>query len=297
MMPDLAVVILTKNEEHHIARCIGSIRSLAREIIVVDSFSTDKTVEIAKSLGAHVKEHAFKNYADQFSWALDHGGLTATWVMRMDADEAVDPELAQSIGQALTHAPDDVSGYEVPLLEHFFGRPILHGGRAGMPLLRIWRHGVGKIEQRWMDEHIVLSRGKTMQLKGYLLHRNDKPLTEWIAKHNSYSNREAVDVLNAKYNFFGGVEDSRRRKKTGLQRKLYYAVGGGVAPLLYFLYRYVVRGGFLDGQEGYFYHFFQGYWYRTLVAAKIAELERQLEGCVDNPARLATIRAHTGLQI
>jgi len=184
MAPNIAVVILTRNEEMHIARCIASIKPIARHILVVDSYSTDRTVEIARELGAVVKQNPFKNYAVQFSWALANLDAQVDWVMRMDADEQLDDRLRQAIITKTKSAGDDVAGFSVCLREHFLGRPIRFGGLA-LQLLRIWRAGRAQIEQRWMDERMVLQGGSMTELEGFLLHSNEKPVSEWLAKHNA----------------------------------------------------------------------------------------------------------------
>ena len=291
----IAVLILTCNEELHIARCLRSLQGVASDILVVDSFSTDKTVDIAREMGATVLKRPFKNYADQFAWGLSQIEL-ADWVMRMDADEWLDDDLRNAILQNAPNAPKNVGGFTFRRLDHFLGRPIRHGGRV-YRLLRLWRHGQAHIEPRWMDEHMVLSSGGVAHLEGWLMHSNDKPLTEWIAKHNSYSNREAIDVLNRKYRFFDSVEPKPPEGASKFLRALYNRIGGALAPILYFFYRYVVRLGFLDGREGYLYHALQGYWYRTLVATKLAELERLIAGCATNDQRLARLQQHTQLQL
>jgi len=296
----LTVVILTKNEEIHLARCIGSLRGLARKILVIDSFSTDRTVEIAKSLGADVRQNPFKNYSTQFLWGLSQIEQPTDWVLRIDADEWLDDDLRNAIRTTIPTLDKTVTGLRVLLRNHFMGRPIRFGARGNMYLLRLWRPEAGTMEARWMDEHITLSHGETRDLAGLLLHSTEKPLSEWIVKHDRYSDREAIDVLTSKYNLFSdksgeSVTYSGVEKSFG--QKIYYGIGGSVAPFLFFIYRYIFRGGFLDGSGGYYYNFFQGYWYRTLVAAKLYELESKLKDCTTNEERRAVIRAHTGQDV
>jgi glycosyltransferase involved in cell wall biosynthesis len=296
LTPSITVIILTRNEEVHIARCIESVRPIARHIFIVDSFSTDRTVEIARAHGADVKQNAFVNHAVQLDWAISQLDTDTGWILRVDADEQLDDLLRDAILTEVPKAPDEVHGFSVCLREHFLGRAIRFGGRA-MYLTRLWRAGRARVEQRWMDEHIVVDDSAVRKLDGHLLHSNEKPLTEWIAKHNAYSNREAIDVLNDRYGFFGSVKAGKSDPKSSPLRSLYYTIGGPIAPLLYFIYRYVVRLGFLDGRAGYLYHFLQGYWYRTLVATKLIEFERLLSGCDTNEERLARLRRNTGLEL
>jgi len=289
----LTVVILTHNEEIHIERCIRSLLLIAAKIFIVDSFSTDNTVEIAKSLGAEVKQRKWKNYADQFQWGLDNCGADSEWVMRMDADEYLEPDLLEELPQALSDVNNEVTGFYIRRKVFFYGKWIRHGGFYPHTLLRIWRNGQGRIEQRWMDEHIVLSTGsKTAMLKGHLVDNNLKGITFWISKHNTYASREMVDLLNNKYNLLERDEslkendDSQAKWKRILKDDIYSKLPIGIRSTLYFIYRYFIRLGFLDGSKGFLWHFMQGYWYRMLVDVKIMEIEEKSGGDVEEIRRI-----------
>jgi len=216
--------------------------------------------------------------------------------MKLDADEWLDDDLRQAIREQLVLAGPEVGGFTVDRRDFFLGRAIRFGGRGRMSFLRIWRHGAAVIENRWMDEHAILTRGIVKPLSGLLLHRNDKPFSEWIEKHNKYADAELLDIAIEKYQLNTRINRIPNNKKS-MARTIYYKIGGGIAPIMLFLYRYIIRGGFLDGGGGYYYHFFQGYWYRTLVAAKLSELEAQLKNCVTDEQRIAVIRAQTGRNI
>lgn len=303
-MPDLAVIILTYNEEIHLARALESVADIAQEVFVVDSFSTDRTVAIAKESGAFVLEHAFVNHAKQFQWALDNAPIKAEWVMRLDADEVIEPDLAAEIKAKLPVLPDDVAGINLKRKLIFMGRWIKYGGRYPLLLLRIWRRGQGHIEDRWMDEHMVVSSGRIIVFDGGFADWNLNDLSYFIRKHDKYASREALDVINQRRNFsprpvsLSSQSSSRqastkRRIKEGLFNHVPFQVG---APL-YFLLRYFVQLGFLDRREGLIYHFLQGYWYRFLVGAKIIEIERaigHLEHHEDIKAELSRV---TGLHV
>lgn len=287
----LAVVILTHNEEIHIVRCIRSIRPLASKIFVVDSFSTDRTVEIAKSLGAVVVQREWKNHAEQYQWALDHYaeycGGPADWVMRIDADEYLESDLQQELPQQLADARDNIGGFYIRRKIFFQGKWIRHGGFYPQLFLRIWRHGLGRVEQRWMDEHIVLPPSvKTSILKGHFVDDNRKGMTFWIAKHNSYSSREALELLNRKYNLIAtdeslkAMDDPQAKWKRILKDEVYSRFPVIVRASMYFVYRYIFRLGFLDGKAGFIWHFMQGYWYRMLVDVKMIEIENKSGGDV-----------------
>lgn len=301
---DLAVVILTYNEEIHIERAIRSVAPLARDILVVDSFSTDRTAEIARALGARVLTHAFENQAAQLQWALDHGDLTTAWIMRLDADEVVEPDLQDEIRQRLPTLPADVAGVVLKRKHVFMGRWIRHGGRYPLYLLRIWRRGAGRVEQRWMDEHVVLETGRSVVFDGGFADANLNDLTFFTAKHNAYATREAIEVLGARHGLLDreapdGLRSvsAQTRIRRGLKVGLYDRLGLLGGPLAYFLYRYVAQLGFLDGRAGLVYHLLQGFWYRFLVGAKVLELEQAIAGKRGRAEILAELSRRTGYDL
>lgn len=271
----LTVVILTRDEERHIARAISSVQGLASQIFVMDSGSTDRTVQIAQGLGAVVRTNPWTNYARQFNHALDLLPVGTDWVMRLDADEVVSPNLAREIAAELPHLAPDIVGVTIGRRISFMGRPIRHGGVFPIRVLRIFRHGSGRCEDRWMDEHIKVS-GPIAGLQGEILDDNLNSLTWWIAKHNSYASREVVDLLNLKHGFMAhdsvaSLAGGQAGIKRWLKEKLYVRLPGGLRAFAYFFWRYVLRLGFLDGREGLAFHVLQGFWYRFLVDAKLAE--------------------------
>jgi glycosyltransferase involved in cell wall biosynthesis len=279
----VGVLILTFNEEKHIARCINSVRPLASRILVVDSHSTDRTVQIARELGARVLCNHWINYATQFNWGLKQMGAECRWVMRIDADEYVPPALAAEINERLDNLPSDVSGIYLKRRGYFMGQWIKHGGYYPTLLLRIWRNGVGKCEERWMDEHIKLSSGNTVTFDHDLIDDNLNDLTWWTNKHNGYATREAIDLLNLRYGFlkYDGLDTSQRgdqdKRRRWLKESVYARMPLGFRAFVYFLYRYIIRFGFLDGARGTIFHVLQGFWYRFLVDAKVFEIEAKMK--------------------
>jgi len=277
MSVDVSVIILTFNEEKHIERCISSLKSFAKEIFIVDSYSTDRTVEIAKSLGVTVYQNKWENYAKQFQWGLDNCPINTEWVMRMDADEYVLPSLAEEISSKLDGLTEDINGIYIKRRVVFMDKWIKHGGYYPTWLLRIWRHKKGYIEERWMDEHIKLIDGDTIFFTNDLVDENLNNLTWWTQKHNNYATREAVDILNIIYNFKQYDEVTPNLFGTQEQRKRWLKIRYASLPLflrpaLYFTWRYFLKLGFLDGKQGLVWHFLQGGWYRFLVDAKIYEI-------------------------
>ena len=299
---DLTTIILTFNEELHIERCIRSIKPVTNRIIIVDSFSTDNTLNIASSLGVEVVKHHFFNYATQFNWALDNLTLNSEWVMRFDADEYMEIELQNELQHILANIDESINGIYFKRKVFFNSKWIRYGGIYPQTLLRIWRTGLGHCEQRWADEHIVLSPGSsTIITKGHIIDDNHKGITFWIEKHNKYASREAVDLLNLKYALFIKDDtlfanaDRQAKYKRWIKEKIYARLPLGTRAFLYFIYRYFLRLGFLDGSKGFTWHFLQGYWYRMLVDLKIRELEERSGGDIEKLKQL--LRDQHGLNI
>jgi glycosyltransferase involved in cell wall biosynthesis len=303
-MPDITVIILTFNEARHIVRAIESVREIAREIIVVDSFSTDDTAALAIQAGGRVIENPFVNQARQFAWALSHGDIRTGWILRLDADEVIEPDLAMEIARAVPNMPADIAGVEFNRKHIFMGRWIRHGGRYPLRLLRLWRTGQGRVEDRWMDEHVVVKGGRTVALKGGFADVNLHDLGFFTAKHNSYATREAIEILNQRHRLFTREGDEVRyagTKQASLKRwikeRVYNQLPFWMGPVSYFLWRYFGQLGFLDHRPGLIYHFLQGGWYRFLVNAKVVELELAIANCPDRNSRLARLSALTGYSL
>jgi glycosyltransferase involved in cell wall biosynthesis len=272
---DLTVIILAQNEARHIARCIASIRAVADRIIVVDSGSEDDTCALAEAAGAEVVCHAWTNYAQQFNWAIEHSGVTGGWTMRLDADEVVAPDLADKIRNLITTTSPDspIAGITIDRAIHFLGKKIRWGGMYPTQVIRVWRSGKGRVENRWMDEHVVVT-GQVVHLKGEIADINLNSIGWWTAKHNNYATREAIDQLtiDTRADIQGEIGTQARRKRW-LKDNFYARLPLGLRPMLYFTYRYFMLLGFLDGWQGLAFHGLQGFWYRFLVDVKIAELK------------------------
>lgn len=276
-MTDLTAIILTKNEELNIGECIASIKTLAKRIVVVDSGSVDRTVEIAKNLGADVYEHPWVNYAKQFLYGLNETDINTTWVLRIDADERLtEPSRKELEDLCEANRDTDVNGIILRFEVTFLGKKLRHGGIYPFCKLLCFKYGKGSIEDRNMDEHIVLFEGRSISMKNDCEHHDYKDLTSFISKHNDYSSREVLDYLQ---NRKTGAEDGKPlNKRAGIKRwikfKIYYKLPMGMRAHLYYWYRYYFKLGFLDGKEGKIYAFLQAYWYRYLVDAKIYEKSR-----------------------
>lgn len=275
-MLDLSVIILTKDERLHIARCIQNVRLLTDKIYLVDCHSTDGTHKIARRMGATVIEHDWPgNQAEQFNWALDNLPIDTEWILRLDADEYMMPELIEEIKRKLPSVSQDVSGIFFKR-RHIFLDKWMKGGIYPVKLLRLFRRGCGRYEQRMMDEHIVISEGTTMEFDNDFCDHNLNNISWFCKKHVDYAVREAAEMLNAEFNLSTPATDvalTEQAKEKRLKKEKYSRQPLFWRSFAYFLYRYFLKGAWRDGKEGFVFTFLQGWWYRTLVDAKIFEIK------------------------
>lgn len=303
-LADVTTIILTYNEEAHIGRAIKSALKFSSEVIVVDSFSSDSTVEIAKDLGARVVQHEFESHARQFNWALDHVGVRTSWVMRLDADETIGLDLATRIKSDLAELSDDVTGILLNRKHVFMGRWVKYGGRYPLYMLRIWRYGSGRVEDRWMDEHVVVREGRLLKWEGEFTDSCERDISFFIKKHDKYASLEAIEVLDNKYHFLGredevekGVTSEQAKLKRKIKDGVYNQLPFGIGPVFYFFYRYFIQRGFLDGKTGFVYHVMQGLWYRLLVATKVLEFEKAIVGSQTSHDRKMILQFISGVKL
>lgn len=290
---DLTVVILTYNEQLHLERALASVRGIARRIVVVDSYSNDATLDIARAGGAEVLQHPFVNQARQFRWALDKAALDTAWTMRLDADEIVEPDLAAKLRQTLPSLPPEVTGINLKRRHVYMDRWIRHGGRYPLVMLRLFRTGKGIMEDRWMDEHLTVTEGRTITLDGGFTDHNLNDLSYFTQKHDRYATREAIETLKLRHALGPAPQPTlalhtaspQLAAKRWVKTRLYDKMPFPLAALGYFLYRYIWQLGFLDGLPGLVYHTLQGFWYRFLVGARVWELERAIQGKSAEDAR------------
>ena len=292
----ITAIILTKNEELHIQRCIENLNRVCSRIYVVDSFSTDRTCEIAAECGAVVLQNKYVNQAQQFQWALDNCPVNTAWVMRMDADEYLSEDLVDEIKTNLPKLPTEVSGVNLQLRVKFLGHTLRFGNLRPVRILRMWRAGAAYMEQRWMDERLVLKEGEMVTFNSPFIDDNLNGLTAWTQKHNNYSNREIVTQLDKQYNLFCNGEDESLKNRNR-QKGLYYRMPAFLRAMAYFTLRYVFFLGFLDGVRGLIWLTLQAYWYRFLVDSKLYEMEVRLG---KNPTRgevVAYIRRYFNINV
>ena len=268
---NLAAIILTFNEEVNLTAALDSVAGWAREIFVVDSYSTDETVEIClarKNEGIRVVQHAFTDYSRQWNWALQNLPVTSAWTLKLDADERVTPEFRKEVAEFIQRAPDDLHGLFFRRRIQFMGRELHWGGITENYDLRLWRSHRARFEDRPVNEH-VLVEGKTGKLKSFVLHANSKSLADWLDKHNRYSSLEAGCLIQN--NLTGEIQSKfwgnpiERRK---FLRKLFES--SPFRATLLFLYHYIFRLGFLDGKAGFRYVFLRSI-YHYWIHLKLAE--------------------------
>lgn len=272
----ISAIILTYNEEMHIKRCIDSIHDVVDEIFVIDSYSTDNTLSILNQFeNVSIFQHEFINHATQLNVALDYFKIQTDWIFRIDADEYIDNELKCYLSNDIADIPESVTGVNFNRYIKFLGRTLKYGGMSSYWILRLWRNGCGKSEQRWMDEHVILSHGDTINAKGKLIDDNVNSLGWWAHKHVDYATKEAIEVLIAqssscdlKADFFGTSSERKRFLKNQYNKMPLF-----IRPFVYFLYRFIFKLGFLDGKQGLIWCFMQGCWYRMMVDSKIFELK------------------------
>jgi glycosyltransferase involved in cell wall biosynthesis len=271
----LTVLILTFNEARHIERAIASVRDVATRIVVVDSGSTDETRNLAAAAGADVFQNPWSNHSRQINWALTNTAIDTCWTFRLDADEIVLPELAASLAP-LGSPPTEIMGYTVNRRIHFLGRWLRHGGLYPVRTLRLFRTGYGSCEERWMDEQILV-QGPVGHLDADLADINLGNIGWWTAKHNDYATREAIEELLgdralARDATADSALEPRARFRRWVKLRLYRGLPFGLRALLPFVYRYIVRLGFLDGWQGLSFAVLQAFWFRFLTDVKIREI-------------------------
>ena len=280
-MLNLSVIILTFNEEIHIRRCIENVCAIAQRVYVVDCYSTDRTVEIAKECGAEVVMHKWPgNQADQFNWALDNIQINTEWVLRLDADEYLSDGLISEFNVRLPDINENISAVTLPLGRAFMGKILKHGIVNDVKMIRLFRPGKVRYEKRLMDEHLLVLEGSTVTFRHKFIDDNRNSLKYFIDKHNGYSAREAAMLLDAEYDLTQTdystmsaeyCEDVKRKRA---QKKKYAKLPLFWRAFAYFIYRYIFKLGFLDGKEGFLWDFLQGLWYRMLIDAKIFEIKK-----------------------
>jgi glycosyltransferase involved in cell wall biosynthesis len=296
----ITAIIMTYNEERNLTACLESIKDYIDDIIIVDSFSNDKTEEIASRYTQKFYQNKWINYSKQYLWGIANTDIKHEWILRLDADERWTPEGFAELRKIIED--DSADGVYVKMKIFFMGRFIKHGAFYPNYFLRVYKRSKGAMEDRWMDEHI--------KVDGVVVHSNidviesnydrQENISLWTTKHNGYSTREAVEFLIAKHkiheidtvaNLFG----NKTERKRWMKENIYFKTPLFVRPFMYFIYRYFFKLGFLDGKEGFIFHTLHAFWYRFLVDAKVYQIEKLANK--NNQTIQEVVKDHYGLDI
>jgi len=262
---DVTVIIPTRDEALHIARCVDSARPLGR-VVVVDCGSADATREIAAAHGAEVVAHAWEGHAAQKNWALDHLDIRTEWALFLDADEYLPPETVAEIQTAVRRA--GVAGYDVARRYVFLGRELRHAWWYPDHQLRLFRRDGARCEDVQVHEHMIVP-GRIGTLRSAIMHENLKGLSAFVERHNRYSDLEAAEIAspaaNRKRGSFTGTWAERRR---ALKDRVWFRMPG--RPVVRFLWLYLAKRGFLDGRRGLLFCSLIAM-YDFLIEAKLVE--------------------------
>ena len=284
MLP-ISIIILTYNEEKNIRECLESIQGFSAQIFIVDSGSTDQTLTIAQEYQVKVFHHPFENYGKQRNWALDNLPLKTEWLLQMDADHRLTPELKTEIQEYfLKGVPPDINGFLISRRTIFMGKWIKYGGHYPTYHAILFRKGFGHCEEKLYDQHFVIE-GKTVRLKGDIIDILTDSLSSFTIRHNNWAALEAEDQHYKWSTGKKGLIDPKMGGNAIQQRRFIKSVYERfplfIRPFVYFFIRYFLKLGFLDGVRGLIFHFLQGFWFRFLVDAKIYEIRQSSKKAAD----------------
>ena len=281
MESNISVFIPTKNEIIHIERSVRSALKLSPYVFVVDSSSTDGTVEKAESLGAKVFQYkwtASSNFSKKINWALENLPIETTWVIRLDADEYFLDNTIQRLPKELEKLDPKINAVTLNRRIHFQGRWMKHSGLYPQPMVRVTRLRFAKYEPRWLDEHVNVDGNTIVNLSLDFVDDSLISISQWVKKHDNYSALEAIELLHQEIGIFQRIatNDSigKYAEKAKKEKSTYSKMPPYWRAFLYFFYRHFIKLGFLDGYRGFLWNFLQGWWYRILVDVKIAEIKK-----------------------
>ena len=270
----LSVFVLTYNSEADIERCLKPLKGWADEVFIIDSFSTDNTVNLAKKYTQNIFLHKFENYAAQRNWALDNLPLENEWTLHLDADESLTPELKTEIATFIPSNAENIDGFYIKRRFIFLGRWLRHGGNYPQTELRLWRHNLVRVIDAGALEYIAI-RGRVSTLKNDMIHDNRRGLEAWIAKINMVSDWDADEFLTglgqAKLLAADDSEYVELGKTRWLRIHIWNRLPLFIRPFLLFFFKYIIKLGFLDGMAGFVYCSLMHYWYYFLISCKVKE--------------------------
>ena len=274
---NITVIIPMRNEIKHIERSVKSALNLTPYVYVVDSNSTDGSIEVATSLGAEVFQYEWtssSNFSTKINWALNNLPIKTEWAIRLDADEYFMDNCIQNLNYDLNSVSPDVNGITLIRRLYFMGRWMKHSAEYPKTSMRIFRVGHVEMESRWLDEHVDVKEGKSIDFPYDIVDDSHISINEWINKHNNYSTKEAIELIHQEIGLFNRKEmhlDQNAIRKKNIKAK-YALMPKYWRCFIWFIYREFFKLGFLDGKEGFLWNFLQGWWYRTLADAKVEEI-------------------------
>ena len=283
-MTDFSFIILTFNEEQHLPRLLSSIKELNAPVFILDSGSTDKTIDICRKYNAVVRTNPFENHPKQWNVALNCFAIKTPWIIGLDADQIVSPELLEQLKAFRDQEYKDTNGIYFNRKNYFKGKWLRHGGYYPKYLLKMFRTGVGYSDLNENMDHRFVVPGKCIVWKrGHIIEENlkENEIAFWIQKHNRYSDLVAQEEIERRNNNrvqavtpnFWGTPDQR----TAFLKRIWWQMPLFGRPFIYFLYRYFFQLGILDGKQGLIFHFLQGFWFRFVVDIKIMEQKRKTD--------------------
>jgi glycosyltransferase involved in cell wall biosynthesis len=276
-MLDLTIIILTFNEENNLPGCLKSLEGIPANIFVVDSYSTDNTVEILRAKNIKYAQHSFINYAIQRNWGQENDPFKSSWVLHIDADERLTPELKDWLVNDF-YLQKGIDGFIFSRRAVFMGKWIRFGGHYPNYHLILFKKSCGRCEDKAYDQHFICNGKKEIIRKKDVINILSDNLENFISRHNKWSLLEAIEIIKeiksgeVRSTLTGNPIERRRWFKKNLFEKLPLFI----RSISYFIYRYIFRVGFLDGKEGLVFHVLQGFWFRFLVDAKVYEIHREM---------------------
>jgi glycosyltransferase involved in cell wall biosynthesis len=277
MKSNISVIILTKNEIIHIERSIRNALKLTPYVYVLDSASTDGTQEKAKSLGVKVFQYNWTNsstFSKKINWGLENIPFKTSWIIRLDADEYFLDNTINNLSDHLEKICPNINAATLNRRIHFKGKWIKNGSQYPRTMVRVLRKGFCHYESRRLDENVIVDQNTIKNLSFDFVDDNLITISKWIKKHDTYAMSEAIEMLHNEIGIFKREESIISGKKAKTNKSIYFKLPMYWRAFFYFFYRYFIKLGFLDGYQGFIWHFFQGWWYRVLVDIKISEINK-----------------------
>lgn len=274
----ISAIVLTFNEEKKIEDCLKSATGFIEDIFVVDSFSTDNTINIVKQYTEKVFQHEFHNYGKQRNWALKNLPIKTEWILNLDADHRVTENLRQELAEIfLKNEQIKYNGFLIPRKTVFMGKWIKHGGHYPVYHAVLFKRGCGVCEETLYDQHFIVD-GDLKIIKNNIEDIVTESISNFISRHKRWALLEAKSQLESKDKIGSTIQPNlsgNEIEKRRYYKDLYMKLPLFIRPFLYFLYRYFIKAGFLDGIQGLLFHFLQGFWFRFLVDTNIFQITRK----------------------